>query len=315
MGAVERISLDNTTSQFIVAASTTEFSIFKLGIGEKGEDVYPILTQSLESRQREPVVEVSWLQHDNGLIVSSHARGSLYLWESSTLSIVEAINLGDNIICHTMSPSLSFTHASLAVARKSNIAMVDIRTGSAMQVFKTPTGPSALVWDRSNDFYLYAGLQDGSVSKWDIRRPSGNLPLLRKPIGREHSIVQLDFLEPDNLIYTTKNGFVGSIRISGSESPRQFGEDVIRTSNLELYWQSELDFNILTGFRSAVVQDTLDPLMILPAGDLIVALNLRSGEEAWRKTCNKADHLLYNHDRCELYNMELDGLSISSFCV
>ena len=265
--------------------------------------VRPIQSRALDDRPGHSVRGLSWLPHDNGIIFSSHSDGRLHIWQSDALAIVETLRPGDRIYCHSVSESLSTMHSSMAVACTHNVALIDIRTGAAVQrLSKTNSQPVALAWDTGNEFCLYSGDRTGAIYRWDVRKASGQQPVLvHQSLGKEAWLCQLDLLGTEALVFTSLDGVLGAVNLGTSE----------------LLWQAELDFHSEQGFRAAVIEDTIDPLLLLPADRTIQARNLRTGEEEWGKASVdlRHDYLIYNHERCELYSLGSDHTTISAISI
>lgn len=252
---------------------------------EGDKKICPLQSHNIAAENRQAIAEVSWLPNDNGLIITSHKQGKVHLWESQSLQIVDTINLNCELQGHAMSPSLSIMHSNLAISSVDSIALVDLRTGSALHTLSTTQSkPTTLVWDSMNEFCLYGGLDNGGILKWDIRKPQGKPLFVKMPIkDRVSGIVQLDLLGQDFLMSVSRDGFIC----------------MIRPGSKEIIWQSELEFTCLDNFKATLVQDTVDSLVLLPFFDTIIAYNLYDGCKEWQKPCLgfRADGLLYNHER------------------
>lgn len=291
----------------MASASISEVCIFQLHqtVEDASSGTYAALTASVEQRHRQELVDLSWLPNDNGILISSHLHGKVHLWETLLLRIVETIELGYEIHCHAMSPSLNITHSNLAIARQNGVTLVDLVTGSAIHTIPSKEAhPRSLLWDSHNEFNLYGGLDDGSIMCWDIRRPSGNprsvLSLNRPTQG---SIIQLSSIGPELITAVSSEGFLLAVRASASEP--------------DMLWCSELAVYCMEGFRAAIVEDTQAPLMILPSSDCIFAYDLSDGSELWTKPCLgfQTDALIYNSCRSELYSYSYNAEKIQAFSI
>lgn len=273
----------------LVAASRTAVGLFSLQASDdRSAGLQPVLQHEMPVGLQQPLVDFSWLPGDNGLMISSHGNGLVHLWESGSLSIIDTIRLPYQINGHDLSTAAGASQPSLAVAHDTGVVVVDLRAGAAVQTFSFKEGkrPICVSWDPWNAFDLYSGCLDSSIHKLDIRKPRGCLLQVHCPSGPVSNADYpffLDWVGPDAMVAIHGSGF--AFRLSPSSQ--------------EVVWRSDLGYFCMEGFQGALVDDTVNPMLILPGSDCISALDLHDGSELWQKACLgfTSDAVLYNPDR------------------
>lgn len=280
-----------------MAASRRAFCLFSLQTADDQNDfLLPALQCNVPVGLQQPIVDVSWLPEDNGLIISSHQGGLIHLWESGSLSIIDTIRLACKINGHALSSPSGVSPSAMAVAHDKGVVLVDLRAGSAVQTFAMDgQRPISLTWSPQSVFSLYSGCLDGSIQRLDIRKPRGSLMQVLTPSA---SVTDsgypffLDWIGPDSMVGVHGSGFAF----------------LLSPSAQEIIWRSDLGFYCLEGFRGALVDETVHQMLVMPGTDCISALNLQDGSEMWRKPCLgfTSDALLYNPVR---YVRSLGGVA------
>ncbi|PHH64135.1 hypothetical protein CDD81_5010 [Ophiocordyceps australis] len=124
------------------------------------------------------VTHVAFYPFDPDAFLSSSYDKSLKLWSTSHAALSASFDLNATIYSHAMSPIAD--HVLVACATQhSNVRLVDLKSGSAVQALVAHGGPVLCVaWSPRHDKILVSGHADGRVRVWDVRRAGGVLAQL-----------------------------------------------------------------------------------------------------------------------------------------
>ncbi|PHH77900.1 hypothetical protein CDD82_3306 [Ophiocordyceps australis] len=126
------------------------------------------------------VTHVAFYPFDPDAFLSSSYDKSLRLWSTRRAALSASFDLNATIYSHAMSPIAD--HVLVACATQhSNVRLVDLKSGSAVQALVAHGGPVLCVaWSPRHDNILVSGHADGRVRVWDVRRAGGVLTQLDK---------------------------------------------------------------------------------------------------------------------------------------
>ena len=88
---------------------------------------------------------------------------------------------------------------------------------------------------------------------------------------------------------------------------------LIDKTNGHMIHRAEMEFTCHEGYKVEIIEQTSDPLAILPSYDRLKAFNLKNGTEEWIKELfdiPDVDQVIYNHNYLEMYLLPRDQAAI-----
>lgn len=284
--------------------------------GEKGR--VPFLKVYIDAEKSLGTMRaISWLPHDNGILVTSHGNGKINIWDTSILGIAESIDLkGGPLHCHSICPSQSDSHNYVACGWDKGVKLVDLRTSASIREFKTYARVTSILWDPQSEFRLYCGLP-GRIECWDIRKLQG----CQFKSGFCTSADEVSIFprkSQDGIMYMNWHGGNRIVSVTGlgyveltEATPRMADPKV-----MQLEWRTDVGDEILPGFQPALLEDAGSGLICLPLHDELSFIDLVSGEECTSMKIEGGtplDSLIYDYTRTTLFGLSMNPLDIYSF--
>ncbi|KYK60338.1 hypothetical protein DCS_01475 [Drechmeria coniospora] len=124
------------------------------------------------------VTHLAFYPFDPDAFLSSSYDKSLKLWSTQRAALSAEFDLNATIYSHSTSPIAD--HVLVACATQhSNVRLVDLRSGSAVQALVAHGGPVlCTAWSPRHEHVLVSGHADGKACVWDVRRAGGVLAQL-----------------------------------------------------------------------------------------------------------------------------------------
>ncbi|KAH7011707.1 WD40-repeat-containing domain protein [Ilyonectria destructans] len=119
------------------------------------------------------ITHLAFYPFDPDAFLSSSYDKKLKLWATQRCTLSASFDLNATIYSHSTSPIAD--HLLVAAATQhSNVRLVDLKSGSAVQALVAHGGPVlSTAWSPRHDHILVSGHADGKVRVWDIRRAGG----------------------------------------------------------------------------------------------------------------------------------------------
>ncbi|KHN96930.1 DNA excision repair protein ERCC-8 [Metarhizium album ARSEF 1941] len=119
------------------------------------------------------ITHLDFYPFDPDAFLSSSYDKSLKLWATQRSALTADFDLNATIYSHAMSPVAQHLLVSCAT-QHSNVRLVDLRSGSAVQALVAHGGPVLRTsWSPRHEHILASGHADGRVRIWDVRRAGG----------------------------------------------------------------------------------------------------------------------------------------------
>uniref|UniRef100_A0A914VUM5 DNA excision repair protein ERCC-8 n=1 Tax=Plectus sambesii TaxID=2011161 RepID=A0A914VUM5_9BILA len=125
------------------------------------------------------VVSCQWYPFDSGMFVTASSDKMLKVWDTNVMRPVETFPFAERL-CHQHWSPVPATNPLIAVAAgTSNIVLIDLRSGSALQQLKWHTATvNTVQWSPTDSNILVSGGADGRVLVWDVRSAKSRLKAL-----------------------------------------------------------------------------------------------------------------------------------------
>ncbi|KAM0256315.1 hypothetical protein ACHAQJ_005082 [Trichoderma viride] len=119
------------------------------------------------------VTHLAFYPFDPDAFLSSSYDKTLKLWATSRSALSAEFDLNATVYSHASSPIASHLLISCAT-QHSNVRLVDLKSGSAVQALVAHGGPVlSTAWSPRHEHILVSGHADGKARIWDIRRAGG----------------------------------------------------------------------------------------------------------------------------------------------
>ncbi|KAG5972531.1 hypothetical protein E4U58_006456 [Claviceps cyperi] len=124
------------------------------------------------------ITHLEFYPFDPDAFLSSSYDKTLKLWATQRAALTASFDLNATIYSHAMSPLADHLLVSCAT-QHSNVRLVDLKSGSAVQALVSHGGPVlCTAWIPRREHILASGHADGKVRIWDIRSAGGMMALL-----------------------------------------------------------------------------------------------------------------------------------------
>ncbi|KAK1246683.1 hypothetical protein MKX08_000485 [Trichoderma sp. CBMAI-0020] len=119
------------------------------------------------------ITHLAFYPFDPDAFLSSSYDKTLKLWATARSALTAEFDLNATVYSHASSPIAS--HLLIACATQhSNVRLVDLKSGSAVQALVAHGGPVlSTAWSPRHEHILVSGHADGKARIWDIRRAGG----------------------------------------------------------------------------------------------------------------------------------------------
>lgn len=119
------------------------------------------------------VTHLAFYPFDPDAFLSSSYDKTLKLWATARTALSAEFDLNATVYSHASSPIASHLLISCAT-QHSNVRLVDLKSGSAVQALVAHGGPVlSTAWSPRHEHILVSGHADGKARIWDIRRAGG----------------------------------------------------------------------------------------------------------------------------------------------
>ncbi|KAL7798984.1 WD40-repeat-containing domain protein [Trichoderma ceciliae] len=119
------------------------------------------------------ITHLAFYPFDPDAFLSSSYDKTLKLWATSRSALSAEFDLNATVYSHASSPIAPHLLISCAT-QHSNVRLVDLKSGSAVQALVAHGGPVlSTAWSPRHEHILVSGHADGKVRIWDIRRAGG----------------------------------------------------------------------------------------------------------------------------------------------
>ncbi|UKZ91996.1 uncharacterized protein TrAFT101_006963 [Trichoderma asperellum] len=124
------------------------------------------------------ITHLAFYPFDPDAFLSSSYDKTLKLWATAKTALSAQFDLNATVYSHASSPIASHLLISCAT-QHSNVRLVDLKSGSAVQALVAHGGPVlSTAWSPRHEHILVSGHADGKARIWDIRRAGGVLAQL-----------------------------------------------------------------------------------------------------------------------------------------
>lgn len=124
------------------------------------------------------ITHLAFYPFDPDAFLSSSYDKTLKLWATARTALSAQFDLNATVYSHASSPIASHLLISCAT-QHSNVRLVDLKSGSAVQALVAHGGPVlSTAWSPRHEHILVSGHADGKARVWDIRRAGGVLAQL-----------------------------------------------------------------------------------------------------------------------------------------
>ncbi|GFP56173.1 hypothetical protein ACSS6W_006399 [Trichoderma asperelloides] len=124
------------------------------------------------------ITHLAFYPFDPDAFLSSSYDKTLKLWATARTALSAQFDLNATVYSHASSPIASHLLISCAT-QHSNVRLVDLKSGSAVQALVAHGGPVlSTAWSPRHEHILVSGHADGKARIWDIRRAGGVLAQL-----------------------------------------------------------------------------------------------------------------------------------------
>ncbi|PFH62615.1 hypothetical protein XA68_12867 [Ophiocordyceps unilateralis] len=119
------------------------------------------------------ITHLAFFPFDPDAFLSSSYDKSLRLWSTRQCALTASFHLNATVYSHASSPIAN--HLLVACATQhSNVRLIDLKSGSAVQALVAHGGPVLCVsWSPRKEYVLASGHVDGKIRLWDVRRAGG----------------------------------------------------------------------------------------------------------------------------------------------
>lgn len=130
------------------------------------------------------ITHLAFFPFDPYAFLSSSFDKSLRLWSTARCALTASFDLNATVYSHASSPIAD--HLLIACATQhSNVRLVDLKSGSAVQALVAHGGPVLCVsWSPRKEHVLASGHVDGKIRIWDVRRAGGVIAQLDQDDSR-----------------------------------------------------------------------------------------------------------------------------------
>ncbi|KAL5090874.1 hypothetical protein Trisim1_003842 [Trichoderma cf. simile WF8] len=119
------------------------------------------------------ITHLAFYPFDPDAFLSSSYDKTLKLWATSRAALSAEFDLNATVYSHASSPIAGHLLISCAT-QHSNVRLVDLKSGSAVQALVAHGGPVlSTAWSPRHEHILVSGHADGKARIWDIRRAGG----------------------------------------------------------------------------------------------------------------------------------------------
>lgn len=119
------------------------------------------------------ITHLAFYPFDPDAFLSSSYDKTLKLWATARSALSAEFDLNATVYSHASSPIASHLLISCAT-QHSNVRLVDLKSGSAVQALVAHGGPVlSTAWSPRHEHILVSGHADGKARIWDIRRAGG----------------------------------------------------------------------------------------------------------------------------------------------
>ncbi|KAL7896541.1 WD40-repeat-containing domain protein [Trichoderma sp. SZMC 28014] len=119
------------------------------------------------------ITHLAFYPFDPDAFLSSAYDKTLKLWATARSALSAEFDLNATVYSHASSPIASHLLVSCAT-QHSNVRLVDLKSGSAVQALVAHGGPVlSTAWSPRHEHILVSGHADGKARIWDIRRAGG----------------------------------------------------------------------------------------------------------------------------------------------
>ncbi|KAH6609651.1 dna excision repair ercc-8 [Trichoderma cornu-damae] len=119
------------------------------------------------------ITHLAFYPFDPDAFLSSSYDKTLKLWATSRSALSAEFDLNATVYSHASSPIAPHLLISCAT-QHSNVRLVDLKSGSAVQALVAHGGPVlSTAWSPRHEHILVSGHADGKARIWDVRRAGG----------------------------------------------------------------------------------------------------------------------------------------------